>query len=81
MQRERYPRDDPREWLSRARSSLALARSAAEGVDLEDLCFEAQQDPGADQVPTSVYDEAIEIAETVVMWAAERINMESASSE
>jgi HEPN domain-containing protein len=41
--RERYPPDDPREWMNRARSNLTLARSAVAGVDLEDLCFEAQQ--------------------------------------
>ena len=40
---ERYPPDDPREWLNRARSNLALARSRAPGAYLEDLCFEAQQ--------------------------------------
>jgi HEPN domain-containing protein len=41
--RDRYPPDDPREWLNRARSNLILAKSGAPGVDLEDLCFEAQQ--------------------------------------
>jgi HEPN domain-containing protein len=41
--RERYPPDDPREWLARARSSLTFARSETEGVDLENFCFEAQQ--------------------------------------
>lgn len=39
----RFPPDDPREWLRRARSNLALARSRSHGVVLEDLCFEAQQ--------------------------------------
>ncbi len=39
----RYPPDDPREWLVRARSDLALARSRPEGVLLDDLCFHAQQ--------------------------------------
>lgn len=35
---------DPREWLRRARSNLALARLGRRGdVLLEDLCFEAQQ--------------------------------------
>jgi HEPN domain-containing protein len=35
----------PEEWLRRARSSLALARSHRElpGVLFEDLCFDAQQ--------------------------------------
>jgi HEPN domain-containing protein len=41
--RERYAPDDPREWLSRARSNLIHAKSAADGVFLEDLCFDAQQ--------------------------------------
>ena len=40
---ERYPPDDPREWLNRARSNLALARNSVPGAYLEDLCFEAQQ--------------------------------------
>jgi len=31
------------EWLSRARSDLALARAKPKGVYLEDLCFHAQQ--------------------------------------
>ena len=40
---ERFPRDDPREWLNRAHSNLARAKLWAEGVYLEDLCFDAQQ--------------------------------------
>ena len=40
---ERYPPDDPREWLNRARSNLAMAKMEAEGIYLEDLCFNAQQ--------------------------------------
>lgn len=40
---ERYPPDDPREWMNRARSNLAMARMKAEGIYLEDLCFSAQQ--------------------------------------
>lgn len=43
MPRERFPPDDPREWLSRARSNLRLAKSEPVAVDLEDLCFDAQQ--------------------------------------
>ena len=42
-QPERYPPDDPREWLNRARSNLAMAKNRVEGAYLEDLCFEAQQ--------------------------------------
>jgi HEPN domain-containing protein len=40
---ERFAPDDPREWLNRARSNLALAKSNVPGAYLEDLCFEAQQ--------------------------------------
>ena len=42
---KRFPPDDPREWLNRARSNLAKATSAFETpqVYLEDLCFDAQQ--------------------------------------
>ena len=40
---ERFPSDDPREWLNRARSNLARARDRAAEVYLEDLCFDAQQ--------------------------------------
>ena len=40
---QRYPPDDPREWLNRARSDLALARTERPDVYLEDLCFHAQQ--------------------------------------
>lgn len=39
----RYPPDDPREWLNRARSSLAMAKIESDDVYLEDLCFNAQQ--------------------------------------
>ena len=41
--RKRFPPDDPREWLNRARSNLALAKSRIPDAYLEDLCFEAQQ--------------------------------------
>ncbi len=40
---DRYPPDDPREWLNRAKSNLALAKSRIPDAYLEDLCFEAQQ--------------------------------------
>ncbi len=40
---ERFPPDDPREWLNRAKSNLALAKNRVPGAYLEDLCFEAQQ--------------------------------------
>ena len=39
----RYPPDDPREWLNRARSNLVLARASGEGLYLEDLCCNLQQ--------------------------------------
>lgn len=42
---DRFPPDDPREWLNRAQSNLARARIGAGNADvyLEDLCFDAQQ--------------------------------------
>jgi HEPN domain-containing protein len=40
---KRYPPDDPREWLNRARSNLVRAKAKRKGVYLEDLCFDAQQ--------------------------------------
>jgi HEPN domain-containing protein len=40
---KRFPPEDPREWLNRARSNLVRARTKREGVYLEDLCFDAQQ--------------------------------------
>ncbi len=41
--RERFPPDDPREWLNRARSNLAKAKARIVDVYWEDLCFDAQQ--------------------------------------
>lgn len=45
MTPQRFPPDDPREWLNRARSNLARARADRNLLDvyLEDLCFDAQQ--------------------------------------
>ena len=43
MSVKRFPPDDPREWLNRARSNLAKAAVVVEDVYLEDLCFDAQQ--------------------------------------
>jgi hypothetical protein len=43
MARKRLPPDDPREWLNRAHSNLALARKIDADVYLEDLCFDAQR--------------------------------------
>ena len=40
---ERFPPDDPREWLNRARGNLAKAKVPVPGGYLEDLCFDAQQ--------------------------------------
>ncbi len=40
---ERYPPEDPREWLNRAWSNLSLAKAKGSGIYLEDLCFHAQQ--------------------------------------
>jgi HEPN domain-containing protein len=43
MPPERFPPDDPREWLRSARSDLALAGANVPGTDLEAFCFHAQQ--------------------------------------
>ena len=45
MPHERRPPDDPREWINRARSNLVQAQAILPGVYLqvEDLCFDAQQ--------------------------------------
>lgn len=43
MTRKRLPANDPREWLHRARSNLACAKTPVPDADLEDLCFDAQQ--------------------------------------
>ena len=43
MKRERFPPDDPREWINRAKSNLVRACNMVPGVMLEDLCFDAQQ--------------------------------------
>ncbi|MBE0410536.1 MAG: HEPN domain-containing protein [Anaerolineales bacterium] len=40
---KRLQPDNPREWLNRAKSSFVKAQYPAEGVYLEDLCFDAQQ--------------------------------------
>lgn len=40
---ERFPPDDPREWMNRARSNLLVARNPIPGAYLEGLCFDAQQ--------------------------------------
>ena len=43
MPPERFPPDDPREWLNRAQSNLTRAKAKIPEVYLEDLCFDAQQ--------------------------------------
>ncbi len=40
---ERFSADDPREWMNRARSNLAMAKNRIPDAYLEDLCFQAQQ--------------------------------------
>ena len=58
--RERFPPDDPMEWLNRAKSNLAIAKNRVPDAYLEDLCFEAQQ-------------AAVDTAEAVIQWAEEYI--------
>ena len=41
--RERFPPDDPREWMNRAKGNLARAKVRIPGAYLEDLCFDAHQ--------------------------------------
>ncbi len=43
MPSERFPPDDPREWLNRARSNLAYAKAEIPGVYYEERCFQAQR--------------------------------------
>jgi len=43
MPRERFPPDDPGEWLQRARTNLRLVKTEPSDLDLEELCFNAQQ--------------------------------------
>jgi HEPN domain-containing protein len=43
MPLERFPPNDPREWLNRARSNLSRAKAKIPEAYLEDLCFDAQQ--------------------------------------
>ena len=43
MAPKRFPSDDPREWLNRARSDLTMAKAEGLGIYYEDLCFHAQQ--------------------------------------
>ena len=79
---ERFPPDDPREWLNRARSNLAMARNRVPGAYLEDLCFQAQQAaekdgfyvgsvpglPGCHTQGTSI-DQLIErMEEAIALW-------------
>jgi HEPN domain-containing protein len=39
----RYEPDDPREWINRAHSNLAIARHSDPFIYWEELCFNAQQ--------------------------------------
>jgi HEPN domain-containing protein len=43
MASDRFSPDDPREWLNRARSNLAMARALVPDAYMEDLCYQAQQ--------------------------------------
>jgi HEPN domain-containing protein len=43
MKPKRFPPDDSREWIRRAKSNLTRAGSVIAGVDFADLCFDAQQ--------------------------------------
>jgi HEPN domain-containing protein len=43
MGRKRLSPGDPREWIRRAKSNLAMSGTVRDDVDFADLCFEAQQ--------------------------------------
>jgi HEPN domain-containing protein len=43
MKRKRLSPTDPREWIRRAKSNLALSETVRDDVDFADLCFDAQQ--------------------------------------
>ena len=43
MKPKRFPPDDPREWINRAKSNLARARAYQADMELADFCFDAQQ--------------------------------------
>jgi HEPN domain-containing protein/predicted nucleotidyltransferase len=43
MGHKQYTPTDPRAWLNRARSNLAMAQADTKGAVPEDLCYEAQQ--------------------------------------
>ena len=68
---ERFPPDDPREWLNRAGSNLAMAKNRTPGAYLEDLCFQGQQ--AAEKAVKEACQDAIEIAEAVTRWAQTRV--------
>jgi HEPN domain-containing protein len=53
MKGKRRLPDNPAEWLSRARSSLALSSAKTPGVLYEDFCFQAQQ--AAEKAVKAVY--------------------------
>lgn len=40
---DRFPPEDAREWMNRARGALVRAKTRVPGVYLEDSCFDAQQ--------------------------------------
>ena len=65
MNGDRFPPDDAREWLRRARSNLSQAEGGVRlpGVCLEDLCFQAQQ------AAEKAMKGAVSIAEAVIRWA------------
>src|SRR6266849_6697183 len=63
----RLPPDDPREWLNRARSSLTKAREGA--------AFPETRYPGAfEPVTQEEFEEAVRLAEGVLVWAQEIVD-------
>ena len=73
MARKRYPPDDPREWLNRARSNLASGSSNHSGSMLSQYAFETRYPGRSPPVKPREYRRAVRIAESVLSWAERQI--------
>ena len=65
---DRFPSDDPREWLNRARSNH-IERAAELTRYATAMRYPGIEDP----VSTEAHAGAVAIAETVVRWAEEQV--------
>ena len=71
--RERFPHDDPREWMNRAHSNLARAKLWAEDVYLDAAVLTryaaVTRYPGHTRPVTNEdHREAVKLANRVVQW-------------